>query len=235
MTTQPAKILLFDLECTSLKADFGSIIAIGWKWLDDPEVHVWTGSPRNDRPLVARFLKVWNQADILVAFNGIRFDRPYFYTKLLEHGLEIPPNTPFVDPYFAAKSNMATSRKSLDTLARFLDLDVQKTPVTGKAWKAATHGSGAERREALGYIAEHCRLDVLVLEQVYLALRPVMRTHPRVGPATQCRHCSGRQVRRGYRPPLASGKFRRVVLQCWKCGSYETRATTAAERKAGWV
>lgn len=234
MTTQPAKILLFDLECTSLKADFGSIIAIGWKWLgDDEPVTVWTGSPRSDRTLVKRFLKVWNQADIMVAYNGVRFDRPYLYTKLLEHGLEIPPNTPMVDPYFAARSNTSLSRKSLEVVARFLDLDVQKTPVSGRIWKAATHGSPAERREALVYIAEHCRLDVLVLEQVYLAFRPLMRAHPRVGTPAQCRHCGhDHLIRRGFRPPLAGGKVRRLVTQCTRCRAYEVRAQTAAERKA---
>lgn len=227
-----AKILIFDLECTSLKADFGTIITIGWKWLDDPEVHVWSGSPRSDRALVRRFLPVWNQADVIVAYNGIRFDRPYFYAKLLEHGFEIPPNTPFVDPYFAAKSNLGISRKSLDNVARFLQLDVQKTPVDGRIWKQATHGSPAERSQALTYIAEHCRLDVLVLEAVYLRLRPLMRTHPRVGELGACRHCGGKRlVRRGWRPAVAGGKFKRLVVQCKKCSAYEIRTLTAAERK----
>jgi uncharacterized protein YprB with RNaseH-like and TPR domain len=227
-----ARVLLFDFETTALVADFGTIIAVGWKWLDEPDVHVWTGSPRSDKALVRRFAAVWNQADVLVAYNGVRFDRPMFYAKLLEHGLELPANTPFVDPYFTARSNLRLSRKSLDNVARFLELDVQKTPVTGRVWKAATHGSPAERRQALTYIAEHCRLDVLVLEQVYLRLRPLMRTHPRVGALEACRHCGGlRLQRRGYRPPVGSGRYRRLVLQCTGCRAYEVRALTAAERK----
>jgi hypothetical protein len=168
---------------------------------------------------VRDFLRVYESADMTVAYNGILFDRPYLLAKCLEHKLPIPPNVPMQDPYFCVKANLRISRKSLQNTAYFLKLGNEKTPVEGKIWKKA----GAGDAKSIKYIVDHCVADVLVLEELYVYLRPLMRTHWRLGGTLgQCRFCSSFKLQsRGTLMTKNKGEVRRV--QCMECGGWDQR------------
>jgi len=78
------RVLIWDLETSNLDADWGTLLSVGFKWLDEKEVTVlsvadypaWHKDPTADKGLVRDFLRVYNQADMTVAFNGVLFDRP---------------------------------------------------------------------------------------------------------------------------------------------------------------
>lgn len=179
-----AKILVWDIECSHLKADFGTVLCIGWKWLDEKTVHCpsimdykgWRNDPTDDSKLIEDFYNVLCQADILVTFNGIRFDLKYIRTKLLEHNLNYLPRFRHVDLYQVVRHNMNTARKNLDTVSRFLKLPTEKTPVEGRVWKRAMTG----HVPSLKQVIHHCKKDILVTEALYYRLRPLIQTHPPV-------------------------------------------------------
>lgn len=210
-----------------MDADFGTLLAVGYKWLGEKKVTVlaitdyegFADDPTNDKQLVADFLKVYETADMTVAYNGILFDRPWLLAKCLEHSLPIPPSIPLQDPYFTVKSNLRISRKSLQNTAYFLRLSHEKTPVEGRIWKRA----GAGHRPSIKYIVDHCKADVLVLEELYLYLRPLMRTHWRLGGTLdQCRFCSSKRLQsRGGIMTKNKGEVRRV--KCSDCGGWDQR------------
>jgi uncharacterized protein YprB with RNaseH-like and TPR domain len=217
-----AKILLWDIECTHLKADFGTILCIGYKWLDEDKVYIrsitddkgWQKDPTNDKKVVKDFAKVLQEADVWVTYNGKRFDVPYMQAKLLEHDLPCLPNSPHVDLYFTAKHNIAISRKSLANVSWFLNLENKKTPVDGRTWKRAMTG----HKKSIQYVEDHCDADVLLLEEAYLKLRPLVRTHPRVNGRGPCTHCgSDRLWRRGF---YITTKRKNRRLQCVDCGAW---------------
>lgn len=221
------KVLLFDIECTSLDADFGTLLCVGYKWLGESKVHIlsiddypgFKSDPTDDKQLVKDFMKVYASSDMLVAYNGILFDRPWMLAKVLEHGLEIPPSIPLQDPYFTVKSNMRISRKSLANVSYFIKLENKKTPVEGRIWKRA--GSG--HRPSIKYIKDHCKSDVLVLEELYLYLRPLMRTHFRLSDDLgKCRYCNSAKLQsRGRQVTKVKGVQRRV--QCVSCSAWDVR------------
>lgn len=227
------KVLLFDIECTNLDADFGTLLCVGYKWLGEKKVNVlslgdyptFSSDPTNDKELVRDFLKVYAEADLAIAYNGILFDRPWLIAKVLEHGLEIPPNIPMQDPYFCVKSNLRISRKSLQNTAYYLKLSNEKTPVEGRIWKKAAVG----HRGSLAYIIRHCKADVLVLEELYLRLRPLMRTHFRLSDDLgKCRYCNSPKLQaRGTAITKAKGLQRRV--QCQACAGWDTRTLKEAK------
>ncbi len=221
-----AKILLWDIESTGLKGDFATILCIGYKWYGEEKVHVisitdykekFEADPTNDGPLIKDFMKVFAEADMSITYFGIGFDRKMFYTKLLEHSLPLPANIPMVDLFFTVKSNTSLSRKSLDNVAHFLRCATQKTKVDGRIWKKAMAG----HRGSIKYIIDHCEKDVIVLEEVYERLRPLVRTHPRVAALGDCRYCgSTRLQRRGFALTVLKGKQQRLV--CKDCGGWDT-------------
>lgn len=232
------RVLIFDLETSTLDADFGTLLCVGYKWLGEKKVTVlsidqfgdYKNHPTDDSALVEAFLKVYETADLTVAYNGILFDRPYLLAKCLEHNLPIPPSIPMQDPYFTVKSNLRISRKSLQNTAYFLRLSSKKTPVEGRIWKAASTGD----MDSLKYIVKHCHADVKVLEELYLRIRPLMRTHYRMGPINTCRFCGA--TIHAVRPAIGKTKGQVIHVRCDKCLGWDTR--TAAEilkLKLPWI
>lgn len=223
------KILAFDIECSHLKADFGTILCIGYKWLGQKKVYVpsvleydsWKKCKINDSDLIRDFAKIMEEADVWLTYNGKRFDVPYLYAKMIEYGIQIPPNTPHLDIYWTVKSNMALSRKSLANVSWFMKLDAEKTPVDGRDWKLAATGD----EKAIKYVVDHCKADVDLLEEAYLKLRPLIRGHVRVAGYGPCRACGSKDIeRRGY--AMTSTKGRRIRIKCKDCGSWESRPDT---------
>jgi uncharacterized protein YprB with RNaseH-like and TPR domain len=229
-----SKVLIWDIETSNLDADFGTLLCVGYKWLGEDEVHLisindyksFKHDPTNDKHLVRDFLKVYNEADLTVAYNGILFDRPWLIAKVMEHGLEIPPNIPMQDPYWCVKSNLRISRKSLQNVSYFLRLSAEKTPVEGKIWKRAAVG----HEPSLEYIKEHCEADVHVLEEAYLYLRPLMRTHFRLSDDMgKCRYCNSSHIQsRGKQITKNKAPQRRV--QCQKCGGWDVRTLKEVDK-----
>lgn len=224
-STERAKILIWDIESTGLKGDFATVLCVGYKWFGDPKVHVLsiTDFPSfkkdntDDKRLMQEFMKVYNQADMTIAYFGTGFDRKMLYTKLLEHRLEIPANIPLIDLFYTVKNNTTLSRKRLATVAEFLELDTQKSPVLGKVWKRAQAG----HEPSIRYVIRHCKADVQVLEEAYVRLRPLVRTHPRVAGAAPCRYCGSDRLQKRGLSLTALGPKQRV--QCQKCGGWDTR------------
>ena len=220
------KILFFDIETTNLKADFGWCLAIGYKWYGKNRVYVpsimdyegWEQDVTDDSALLADFLAVYEEADMVVSYFGKGFDCKFLNARLLEHRLGILPNTPHVDLFYTVKANLALSRKSLQNVGYHLGLSNEKTPVEGKVWVQAQVG----KPKAIKYVIDHCKSDVLILEEAYTTLRPLVRTHPRVRGLHPCRVCGSSHLqRRGSVLTVLQGPRYRVF--CTDCGAWETR------------
>lgn len=234
-----ANILLYDIETTHLKADWGWTICIGWKWLDSKGVYVkslmdypdWKQNLTNDRALVEEFHRVMSEADMRVGFYSRGFDIKFLQSKWLQYELPPLPQIPEVDLFFVAKSNLALTRKNLDNITRFLGLDQKKYYVTAKIWQQAMVGNP----DAIRKIMAHCRQDVRITEQLYYKLRPYIRTHPRTAGYYNCRYCGSDKVqRRGYQMSIYKGKQVRVQCQsCFGWSSYPEQDITTLEKGSG--
>jgi uncharacterized protein YprB with RNaseH-like and TPR domain len=226
--TKPSepRILIWDLECTGLKADFGTTLVTGYKWLGEKRIYTpsitdyktFDSDPTDDRQLVKDFIDIFNEADMTVTYFGTGFDRKWLNAKVMEYDLGVLPNTPMVDLFYTVKANMAISRKSLQNVGYFLGLSTEKTPVEGKVWRRASAG----HRPSIKYIKDHCRADVAILEEAYLKLRPWVRQHPRLhATASFCRNCGSDHLQsRGRAMTTLVGPRRR--LQCQDCGAWMT-------------
>lgn len=221
------KVLFFDIEATALNAVFGVCLCVGYKWLDKPKVHVPTildGSSRgmlDDEHLLRTFAEVYNSADYVVAHYGMYYDIPFLQTRLLKHRL--PPldhKIPLVDTWWVARKTLKLYNNRLDTLAKYLDVEHSKTPLTPDDWIQAAHGS----RKSLKYIVEHCKFDVLVLQECFERLRPFIKNEPIRGlfleaEPNSCISCGSTKLqRRGY----GVAKTRRYPrYQCSSCGKWQ--------------
>lgn len=225
------KVLFFDIESTNLNAPFGTILCIGYKFLGDPKVHIPTivhHSKRgmlDDQGLVERFSKIWNFSDYAVGHYAQRFDLPMIQSKLIKYGLPPLSPKPLIDTWRVARDNLKMHSNRLGAIAEYLGCETSKSPITFDDWLRAAHGD----KKSLKYIVEHCRLDVLVLEEVFLKLRPLMKNEParqlfldeqtdaQFGLCTACG--SPDLTRQGYK---VTRTCRRQQFQCQSCGKWQS-------------
>lgn len=238
-TKQEPKILFFDIESTGLNATFGTLLCIGYKFFNDPEVFVPTildgrkrGNMLDDKRLVERFAKIYNHCDYSVGHYSSRFDLPMIRTKLLKYGLPPLAPKPHIDTWWIARRELKLHSNRLAVLQDFLGCASSKTPLKPDDWIQAAHGSKA----ALDYIVEHCRCDVLVLEEVFLKLRPLAKEEPNRAlffPSEieiYCPSCgSGHVTRQGFKV----AKTRRYQQwQCQDCGKWSKDVHADKEGRA---
>lgn len=221
-----ARIILWDLETSNLNANFGYILCAGWKVYGEKKVNIFKISdynlydkdPTNDKEVVRDMAEVLVSADIHVAHYGKWFDRTYLQSRLLHHGLDPIPNIPLVDTWKIAKDNLKLNSNRLQTITEFLQLE-DKTPIRGPHWVKAMSGN----KTSLNYVVKHCRQDIVVLEQVYEKLRPLMTNHPNVnivsGSTDSCPICGtkGKLQKRGFTIARVNKKQR---YQCTECGGW---------------
>ena len=219
------RILAWDIEASNLSADFGMILCVGYKVVGEGRPRVLsildyneTNPLRAEKRLLKDISAVLLSADVWVYQFGMYYDLPFVNSRLLYHGLPVlPPNFPAVDTWKVSRNRLKLRNNRLVTISEFLGTKDEKNPIKGEQWIRALAG----HRPSMGYIVDHCRLDVLVLEEVYLRLRPLVLDHPftgRGGPG-KCATCGGRRLQyRGYHL-TRTRKYRR--FQCQSCGKWD--------------
>jgi len=221
-----ARVILWDLECTNLKGNFGYLLCGAWKVLGEKKIHcvsitdskTFDKDPTNDKLLCKTLLKSLEEADIWVAHFGKWFDRPFLNTRLLGHNLSPLPPIPLVDTWKVAKDNLRLNSNRLATIASWAGVE-EKTALNGKIWVKAMAG----HRPSIRYVEKHCVQDIVVLEQVYEKIKCLSATHPNVNivedKGDSCPICGeeGRLQKRGFTIARVHKKQR---YQCMACGGW---------------
>jgi DNA polymerase elongation subunit (family B) len=226
------RILVWDIETTDFKANFGHLLMWSAKFVGEDEVYYsridetkgYGKTPHSfmdDKRLVEELIPLIEEADAIVHHYGDRFDLRFLNTRALENNL-LPPAPPTtIDTWKIARNNLAMTSNRLGVLAEsFAREDRQKGGLSKEQWKLAVHG----HKPTLDAMLDYCIHDVLATEDVYVKLMPLIRNHPYVGPAaapdqrrTQCPACGsiktcGNGVRRT--------KIYEVYRQrCQNCGN----------------
>jgi uncharacterized protein YprB with RNaseH-like and TPR domain len=155
----------FDIECTSLNADFGIVLCAVIKpsggapkvFRGDQLNKKWD-TKRSDDSAAEELAKY----DILAAHNGARFDMPFLRTRMMRWGMPPMPKPKIVDPCQILRQQFKLSSNSLDRSTSFLGFN-SKSPVEGNMWLQASLDGN---RKAMNYIVKHCVEDVLMLEKM---------------------------------------------------------------------
>lgn len=225
------RILIWDIETRGLQADYGSILCIGWKWLDEKAVHVKSihdipgKHPLDDTELVRWFIaEVWNKADIAVGWYSTGHDEPFLLTRAIVHGLHPAANVTHLDLWGKVWKRFKFSRNSLDNVSRHLGIG-EKYYSPPQDFERVLWGDKA----AMKRIVKHCRVDVELTEKAYLKFRSFIKAHPRVTfKGWECRVCGNKKLqRRGYQYSAAKG--RQVRVQCQSCYAWDSKTVKEAE------
>jgi DNA polymerase III, epsilon subunit and related 3''-5'' exonucleases len=201
------------------------MLSYAWKWLEAPEIYCkglndykdYSKDPYSDRRLLQDLWQVFDEADIIVAHNGDAFDVKKSNARFIIHDL-LPPSTyKTFDTLKAAKKHFKFESNKLGDLGEYLEVG-SKLPHTGfSVWKGCMAGDEASWKTLKEYNIQ----DVLLLERVYLKLRPWAVGHPNLtiyGDKEGCHTCGSHNVqRRGFNYAKVQTRQR---WRCNDCGSW---------------
>jgi hypothetical protein len=203
------------------------LLSFAWQWLDEKKIHCralcdypsYEKNKTDDSALVKDLHKLFDDADILIAHNGDRFDRRKANARFLGCGL--PPPSPFkmVDTLKTARRQFMLTSNKLGDLGEFLGLG-SKIPTIGfKLWRRCINGDP----KAWAMMKSYNKRDVGLLRGVYEKLLPWIPNHPDMRiytGKTSCRNCGSKRVQfRGEDRTLTTVKQRYKCNDCSHWGS----------------
>lgn len=198
------------------------LISAAWKVLDEKQVHavsvldnpkLFKQDPNNDLHVVTTLHKVLSEADVIVAHNGDNFDIKLTEGRMLAQGLPPLPPIPSIDTLKVAKSRLLLSSNKLDYLGRYLGLG-KKIPTRNELWLRVLQGDKAAIREMVTYNKQ----DVVLLEKVFLKLRPYCANHLNrqlFDPSNKCPRCGSAHFQSRGTHKAISRTYQR--FQCQDC------------------
>jgi hypothetical protein len=193
------------------------------KWLDEPQVLAkalpdfkgYKPGSYNDEKLVKDLWLLVNEADIIVAHNGDQFDIKVFQARFIFHGLKPPKPFKTVDTKKATKKVARFNSNKLDDLSSLLENE-KKIKTDFDLWQGCIDGDPASWK----LMVKYNKKDILLLEKLYLRLRPWINNHPNFTVVNRalCPKCNSKNIQyRGF-TITQSRRYRR--FQCLDCGGW---------------
>lgn len=244
--TKQAKILLLDIEtarmvfgawrCGKQYLGHTQIIKdwfmLGWacKWLFSAEtqsdfVTAKEAVLRDDKRISKSLWKLVEQADVIITHNGNSFDLPKINTRFFLNGLKPPMPYLTIDTCRISRKYFGFSSNALNYLGKIM-LNKEKLHTDYQLWIDCENGD----QEQLDFMEKYCIEDTNLLEDVYLELRPWIKSHPNIGVLVDakepcCPNCGGFEFEDGegyYTTP--QNKY--ISIRCKSCGAINRRKSS---------
>lgn len=167
--------------------------------------------PENDYHVVKKLWDLIDEADIVIAHNGDKFDMRKANARFIKHGLGPPSSVKSVDTLKVARRYFMFNSNRLNAVGKHLGLGEKVQTGGFQLWAGCMRGNMKSWKTMIKY----ARQDVDLLRDVYLALRPWMTNHPNLNIYSKehaCPTCGSYNLqRRGVRTTKVS------VYQAWQC------------------
>lgn len=198
--------------------DEGEMISWAAKWVGEDEIFFRSVYHDSKKKMVNEVWKLLNEADVVMHFNGKRFDVPHINRQFLQAGMLPPAPYKQIDLLDTVKQQFKFVSNKLSHVSVQLGL-AGKVKHDGFALWVKCMNKDADAWEKM---REYNIQDVVLLEDMYDVLRPWIKAHPNWavynGEDDICRACGSSNLeKRGY-AFTNTGKFQRYC--CKVCGSW---------------
>lgn len=227
------KILLLDIETAPNKAYvwgmFDQNIAINqleassyvlcWsaKWHGDATMYFDSVEKHDAKTMLRGIHKLLNEADVVVHYNGLKFDIPTLNKEFIKAGF--PPPSPYkqLDLLQVCRRAFRFESNKLAYVSEALKIGAKVKHEGFELWIKCMAGD-AKAWEKMG---RYNRGDVTLLEKLYRRLRPWITKHPNHSAHKDglcCPKCgSGKVQQRGHQVAMTRTYLR---YQCQSCGGW---------------
>lgn len=193
----------------------GGMICFAAKWVGEKETYFFSDWTHSHGEMVHAIHGLLNEADAVVSYNGDRFDLPKLHGEFLLEGLAPPAPITSIDVMKTVKK-MGFVMNRLAFIGPLLRVGAKVKHEGFELWAKVLEGDEKAQAKMEKYNIQ----DVVLLERLYVKIRPYIRNHPNMAdqPAGVCGACGSDKVqRRGFR---RTKSFRIQRLQCQDCGSW---------------
>jgi DNA polymerase elongation subunit (family B) len=199
------------------------------KWLGDKKVMFDSVHQSSEKQMLKGIHKLLEEADVVVHYNGKKFDVPTLNKEFLLNGMKPPAPYKQIDMLQQSRGAFRFQSNKLDYVAQQLGLG-KKTKHEGfQLWVKCMAGDSASWKKMKSYNMN----DVVLLEKVYQRMLPWISGHPNhgaYGSGAVCTNCGGESLQKRGIAVTTKGKYPR--LQCTDCGAWMRGATAEhAENK----
>lgn len=151
-----------------------TMLCFAYKWLGERKVVAVGQNKFSEEILVRRLHSLFEEADIVIAHNGNSFDVKMCNAKFIEFGLDPPSFYKSIDTKLVAKRYFRFNSNKLDDLGNLLGLGRKIQTGGFQLWTGCMSGD----RKSWDLMLKYNKQDVVLLEKVYLKMRPWMDNHP---------------------------------------------------------
>jgi hypothetical protein len=187
------------------------------KWYQDREVFFDSIKQSKPEKMLRGIHKMLDEADVVIHYNGKKFDIPTLNKEFLIYGMTPPSKYQQVDLLQTARSQFRFPSNKLDYICQALGLGKKSKHAGHELWIQCM----AKVDSAWRVMERYNKNDVRIMEKLYVRLLPWIKNHPNHGTYDQtlvCPSCGGNHhQRRGYATTAA---HRYARFQCLDCGSW---------------
>lgn len=158
----------------------GYVLTWSAKWLGEDNVvsdslhnYPLHMDAEDDKPLIASIYKLLDEADVVIAHNGDRFDMPTLNSRMVYHGFNPPKPYKTVDTLKILKNKFRFPSNSLNSVCEYLGLGNKVDTGGFELWARCMRGD----IEAFKQMLEYNVYDVVLLEELYIKIAPWYTQH----------------------------------------------------------
>jgi predicted RNA-binding Zn-ribbon protein involved in translation (DUF1610 family) len=197
----------------------GDILCFAAKWRGEKKVYFYSTYHDGYEAMVKAAHALLSEADIVVTYNGVRYDIPWLYRIFLESGLEPPAPFKQVDLCQVVKRQFKFPSNKLDYVVQRLGLGAKTSHTGHQLWVDVLK----DKPKAWKMMKTYNVQDVRVTEKLYDKLLPWIHPHPNVNLYSDmfeegCPNCGSTDLRREGYARTALGVYQRY--QCKGCGKW---------------
>ena len=225
------RILILDIEtCPNVAYTWGiwkenigleqlistsEMICFAAKWYGKKDIIFKSVYHHNKKEMLDTVWELLHEADVVVHYNGRKFDIPTINKDLIKNKFKPPAPFKQVDLIETAKHTFRFQSNRLEFILRELGLG-RKTPHEGfKLWIKCL----ANDPKAWALMKKYNINDVVKTEAAYNKLKPWMQSHPRLYESKHdCPYCDSKHVTK-HKDRIAI-KYKYTQWQCQSCGKY---------------
>lgn len=189
--TKPAKAYVWQQQENDVPLDMliedGAILSFCAKWAGDPESKVIYMDQRgkeknlmNDKKLMQELWKLLDEATVVIAHNGNRFDIPKINARFIAHRLGAPSEYKKIDTMLLARANFSFFSNKLAFLSGLFAKKHKKDSHNDfpgfSLWAECLKGN----KKAWSAMQRYNIKDVLALEEVFLELAKYVKNNKNV-------------------------------------------------------
>ena len=234
--TSPNLAYIFDLWQQGVSPgniqEHGQVICWAAKWVGDSKVLFASDHHEGHHTSIETAYRLVDEADIIVTYNGVKFDMKHLRREFLLAGFAPPSPHKDVDLYRVVRERFKFASNKLDHVSQRLEIGEKVKHAGFDLWKRCMDGDDAAWREMKRYNVA----DVKLTESLYERLLPWIHNHPHVaeagmqGTELSCNKCGSTSLTR-------AGRYTASVLQyamyrCDKCGGLVRAAHRTARENA---